>query len=48
MQQMKEKKKKNKKRLFEQVKNKKCQLEDLILGILAVVMNWKMNKGLQE
>ena len=44
----KEKRKKNEKKLFEQVKNGRCQLEDLILGILAIAMNWGMNKRLQE
>ena len=42
------KKKKNEKKLFEQMKNKKCQLEDLILEILTVVMDWEMDKGLRE
>ena len=44
----KKKKGKNKKGLFEQVKGKKYQLEDLILKILAVAMDQGMDKGLQE
>ena len=44
----KEKKKKKKKKLFEQVRGKKCQLEDLILRILAVAMDWGIDKKLRE
>ena len=39
---------KNKRKLFKQVRNKKCQLKHLILEILAVVMDQKIDKGLQE
>ena len=30
------------------MRDRRCQLEDLILGILAVVVDWGMDRGLRE